>query len=111
MKAAQAIGTHTDDEWQELLREFPYCMWCCNKNVQLEKDHIIPVSTPGSSDHISNLQPLCKRCNLKKGTQIINFVSIFRLSTMIGDGPMQSQYLNIVQVAYPQIFLKEGEAE
>ena len=37
-------------------------------NVYLEIDHVIPVSA-GGCNHEGNLQILCRRCNLKKGSR------------------------------------------
>lgn len=51
---------------------------CCGrtlgKGVKLEIDHIIPVKMGGSTT-LSNLQLLCKACNLAKGTQHISFMN------------------------------------
>lgn len=44
------------------------CLSCGNKN-DLQVDHIIPVSKGGTS-HISNLQPLCGKCNREKAAKI-----------------------------------------
>lgn len=41
----------------------------CGSEVELEFDHIIPVSRGGSST-IQNIQILCKKCNRKKHTSI-----------------------------------------
>jgi 5-methylcytosine-specific restriction endonuclease McrA len=71
-------GSHTDEEWQELLKKHNYrCVNCGIHaddakaylgNYGLTKDHIIPVSK-GGVDDISNIQPLCWDCNRKKGPQ------------------------------------------
>lgn len=65
-------GSHTDDEWQELCARYGNRCVCCGRKTALQHDHIIPVSLGGPSD-IGNIQPLCKRCNDRKGTRIIDY--------------------------------------
>lgn len=66
MTDARKRGRHTTAEW-ELLREAfgCRCAKCGMSGMALQKDHIIPVSR-GGSDAISNLQPLCQKCNIGK---------------------------------------------
>jgi 5-methylcytosine-specific restriction endonuclease McrA len=45
---------------------------CCNRRENLTIDHIVPLSK-GGSDHISNLQLLCRACNLAKGARHIDY--------------------------------------
>lgn len=67
LRRARFNGTHTDEEWLELkARHDHQCVRCGNTPVQ--KDHIVPLVHPDSSDGIENLQPLCGRCNKGKGT-------------------------------------------
>lgn len=53
-----------------LARDKHRCVKCgaSGKETQLEVDHKIPVSHGGTNDP-SNLQTLCKRCNLGKGAR------------------------------------------
>ncbi len=44
--------------------------------INVERDHIIP-SYQGGVDHISNLQPLCARCNASKGPEHIDHRVIY----------------------------------
>jgi 5-methylcytosine-specific restriction endonuclease McrA len=53
--------------WAVLARDKWKCLSCGRSSkedgVLLEVDHIIPRSK-GGSDHMSNLQTLCKKCNI-----------------------------------------------
>lgn len=69
LSEARSRGTHTKQEWQEMLSFFENICCCClgeSGLLNVEKDHIVPISQ-GGSDHITNLQPLCARCNASKG--------------------------------------------
>jgi len=66
MKAARAIGTHSETEWRALVTEFKSrCVICWNRFDALEKDHITPICF-GGSDSIENIQPACRSCNSGK---------------------------------------------
>jgi 5-methylcytosine-specific restriction endonuclease McrA len=65
-------GRYTEQEWLDLCAKYGnICLWCDRKTV-LTVDHIVPICRGGSND-ISNIQPLCRRCNSEKGTRIMNF--------------------------------------
>lgn len=65
---ARRRGTHTEKEWFGMLEVHDYrCVSCGVEGVV--KDHIIPVHQPNSSDGIDNIQPLCRRCNPRKGRE------------------------------------------
>lgn len=50
-----------------LCEEYSHTCPCCGiTGVKLTIDHIVPKSQ-GGSDDITNLQPLCRGCNAKKG--------------------------------------------
>ena len=54
-----------------LRRDKFVCQYCgaCGPDVELEVDHIIPVSR-GGSDDISNLKTACINCNRGKGDRV-----------------------------------------
>lgn len=61
-------GSFTPQEWEEKLKAHNYqCAMCGihNEKSPLTMDHIIAVSKGGRND-ISNIQPLCSKCNCKK---------------------------------------------
>lgn len=71
-RKTQAGGSYTVEQWIDLCsREGNACL-ACRKKLPLEADHVIPISKGGTSN-ISNIQPLCRSCNVKKGTNIIDF--------------------------------------
>lgn len=75
MALARKQGIHTKAEWRALLIAYRYTCLACGRrdpDVQITKDHVIPVSM-GGSDGIDNLQPLCASCNSKKGARVIDY--------------------------------------
>lgn len=69
MRQARQLGTHTKQEWENLKLRFSYrCVKCGTNEYNLERDHIKPIYQ-GGSDAISNIQPLCARCNASKGPE------------------------------------------
>jgi 5-methylcytosine-specific restriction endonuclease McrA len=68
-----AEGDHTLLEWQALCAEYGHrCLACGCSGMLLTQDHVVPLSR-GGSDYISNIQPLCRSCNLRKGTKTIDY--------------------------------------
>lgn len=65
-------GTHTLEEWEYLKNKYNHTCPCCNERNKLTEDHIIPLSKNGLNN-IKNIQPLCRKCNSKKGVNIIKF--------------------------------------
>lgn len=68
-------GTHTFEQWNELKLEYGLICPCCGKkepSIILTEDHIKPISK-GGSDNIDNIQPLCLKCNMKKGIKEIKY--------------------------------------
>ena len=59
-------GAHTVEQWRALCEVFLWQCVTCGKRP-IEKDHIIPLCHPESTDDIGNLQPLCSQCNRSQG--------------------------------------------
>lgn len=68
LREAREKGTHTKAEWLEMKDFFDHtCCKCFGESglTHVEKDHITPLFM-GGSDALSNIQPLCARCNTGK---------------------------------------------
>ncbi len=74
---AKKRGNHTLREWLELRAEFDGRCVRCQSWLGHTRDHIIPVSM-GGSNAISNIQPLCGRCNSAKGTDTFDWAAFRR---------------------------------
>ena len=78
-----AEGNYTWKEWKELKKKYNYsCVMCGRKEpeIKLTIDHIIPISKRGTN-WISNIQPLCRSCNSKKGKKVdYNFINAIKKS-------------------------------
>ena len=68
LEMRQGVGW-TADQWEALKKKYHHrCVCCRKKGIKLEPDHVDPIDK-GGAHHISNIQPLCKRCNMKKGAR------------------------------------------
>lgn len=66
-----AEGMFSWEEWIMLLQKYGNkCLACGSEEVT--RDHVVPISR-GGSNTIDNIQPLCKPCNSRKGTQTIDY--------------------------------------
>lgn len=66
-------GSHTKGDWETLKAQYNFtCPSCLRKDIELTKDHIIPVLR-GGSDNIENIQPLCRSCNSRKHTKELKY--------------------------------------
>ena len=83
-KRKQLEGFYTTQEWIDLKEQYDNRCLCCLKHQSaldrvLEQDHIIPVTKAGSTNWITNIQPLCHTCNNMghKGTKTIDYRPTF----------------------------------
>jgi 5-methylcytosine-specific restriction endonuclease McrA len=66
-------GHYTAAEFKALCEEYGnVCLRCGDKGAPLTPDHVIPLSL-GGSNWITNIQPLCRRCNSRKNVKIIDY--------------------------------------
>lgn len=69
----KAGGKFTGAEWQTLSAMYGNCcLACCRGGLEITADHVVPVSR-GGSNHITNIQPLCRPCNIAKFQKTIDF--------------------------------------
>lgn len=70
-RKSKAGGSFTLKEWDILKAKHNFTCPCCLKSepeIKLTIDHVIPISKGGINDR-SNIQPLCRKCNSKKGNR------------------------------------------
>jgi 5-methylcytosine-specific restriction endonuclease McrA len=66
-------GEHfTDEEWPSLLERFGGACLRCGSTEDLSADHVVPLCL-GGANAVSNLQPLCVRCNGEKGATVRDY--------------------------------------
>jgi 5-methylcytosine-specific restriction endonuclease McrA len=72
LSEARKLGTHTKEEWDEMIVFFDGHCVKCGSQENIIKDHIKPIYQ-GGSDGINNLQPLCRTCNSAKGPENVDY--------------------------------------
>lgn len=65
-------GKYTPEQWRDLCAKYNHVCLCCGKAARLTPDHVVPIAKGGSND-ISNIQPLCLPCNLRKATKTTDY--------------------------------------
>jgi 5-methylcytosine-specific restriction endonuclease McrA len=68
----KAGGTLTVKGWLEIREKLGNRCLCCGTTENITVDHIVPLSQGGRHD-ADNVQPLCLRCNMAKGTKTIDY--------------------------------------
>lgn len=69
-----AVGVFTAEEFIALCDLVEGRCVACGEIKPLEADHVIPLTKEGRSD-LSNIQPLCKKCNMTKGVDSTDYRS------------------------------------
>lgn len=72
MRMQLAPGSHTKQEWRQVMQRDGWKCLRCGLTKRLTKDHIVPIAKGGSND-ASNLQTLCRQCNSAKGAKHIDY--------------------------------------
>lgn len=71
-RKANLPGSHTEQEWLDLVRKFGgRCAYCGCSDQPLTRDHVIPIARKRlkPSNNISNIVPACGPCNFSKRTK------------------------------------------
>ena len=67
----KTIATLTPEQWLETLESFDNCcVYCGEKLVNVQQDHVIPVSAGGGYTKL-NMLPACKPCNSSKHNNLL----------------------------------------
>lgn len=69
-RSAGLAGRVDRAAWRAKLKSYGYRCAKCRSGVNVQMDHILPVSRGGTNE-IHNLQPLCGPCNLAKRAKIL----------------------------------------
>lgn len=72
-RKVSAPGNFTAQQWEQLCSRYGNACLRCGESTRLTPDHIIPLSKPGATNDISNIQPLCFSCNSGKCDRVIDF--------------------------------------
>lgn len=61
-------------QWRRLYQRSGGFCFCCGRYASLTIDHVVPMCR-GGENTIANIQPLCRECEQRKGTEIIDYRS------------------------------------
>lgn len=71
-RMVKSKGSYTEKQWKSLCARYNWRCLRCKKRKKLTPDHVVPLVKRGTN-FIYNIQPLCKSCNSKKGTKIVEY--------------------------------------
>lgn len=73
--------------WRQLLKLLgSVCLKCGAEPIT--RDHIVPIAR-GGLNHPANLQPLCRRCNGRKGDNIADYRTPEQRATILERWPLE----------------------
>lgn len=67
-------GVLSMKEWEFILNLTKFMCIACEENKADSIDHVLPLSN-GGTNTVDNIQPMCLKCNLKKGARHVDFRS------------------------------------
>lgn len=80
-RSAAKAGDLTAKQWCLIKQSFGNVCLCCGVSgdqSKLEIDHVIPLAQ-GGEHTASNIQPLCRSCNARKGDKAIDYRPVLRV--------------------------------
>lgn len=72
------------------------CVYCGEKNLPLEIEHINPKSRGGSS-RVNNLTISCRKCNMKKGTLTAEEFGYPKIQKLAEQSLKQTVFMNVIR--------------
>lgn len=79
-----ADGKATAFQIYQRFQMFGSRCWICRDNKQLEIEHVKPISA-GGSNWPSNIRPVCRSCNIKKGSKWFGVSKLYTIVNWILD--------------------------
>jgi 5-methylcytosine-specific restriction endonuclease McrA len=87
-KVSLAGGSCSPTEWGKILKRYNHtCPGCGETEEKLTVDHVVPVALGGTSNP-DNLQPLCRRCNSRKGKKTVRYEPWGNAQACVGSFPL-----------------------
>jgi 5-methylcytosine-specific restriction endonuclease McrA len=69
------------EQWGALLAEYGNRCLLCGSEEKVVPDHVIPL-VRGGAHRLDNIQPLCWKCNFRKGTKIADYRASAKISRL-----------------------------
>jgi 5-methylcytosine-specific restriction endonuclease McrA len=75
VRLLNADGDFTAEQWVRMKQACEFRCLCCGRRepeITLSMDHVVPLIQGGPHCE-ANIQPICRECNSRKHTQIIDY--------------------------------------